>query len=594
MNYKLLKNENDHYVMEHPDGSSFKVAKKGLKSDIVSKIESMAKGYYDGGPVSSMDDQEPVASTMPQAAEPDFQQMVKENPITPQESINKEIAQSKQDLTGRLGAMYAKSGIPSSYDEARLQKEAEEKVLADKESQDLARRNEAFLFNQEQDKQVAEAQAYNERASKYGLPLRTVPGQASTLASTTQPQTQAQDQTQAATVAGEVKAKKPEADIFGQMETAYRTSAKAEQELDALKEQKYAQAKLDLEAANKSYDERVQKYTADANRLQKQIEQNPVDSNKYYKNLTTGGKISAAIGLMVAGIGAGITKTENAALKVINNAIDNDILAQKQNMDQANNLYRENLNRVKDEGVAYNLTKADILGKVELDIKSAASKADSAQQKAALLKNLSEVQMARNSYLQKSALTDVLKLAQTNPQMITPEIAQMLPEEQRARIVPGAGFTYTKEGAQKVREIKANRDDIMGLVDTLENIRKQSGRELTPSEASAKAKAVGQVLIGKFREPVLGPGAMTEGEYDRLKQLIPTDVTAVASLDNNIFARLQVAKDLVNNSYVNRARAEGINFPSAQAQAQQGQIQTRQGIPYQKVPGGWVPLKTGR
>jgi hypothetical protein len=117
---------------------------------------------------------------------------------------------------------------------------------------------------------------------------------------------------------------------------------------------------------------------------------------------------------------------------------------------------------------------------------------------------------------------------------------------------------------------------------------------LTPSQASAKAQAIGQSLIGKLREPVVGPGAMTPDEYKRLQQLIPADVTSVASLDGNILARLQVAKDLVNNSYINRARAEGINFPSAQAQAQQGQIQTRQGIPYQKVPGGWVPLKTGR
>lgn len=590
MNYKLLKNEKDHYVMKHPDGSSFKVAKKGLKADIVNQIESMGQKYFNGG-VTKLEEQEPVSSTMPEQTAPDFQQMVKENPVSPQEAINKQIEQAKQDITGRLGAMYSKSGIPQSYDDARIQREAEEQVLAGKESEALAAKNEGYIAQQQLDKQVAEAQAWNERAAKYGLPLRTVPGQAAELA---------QDQAKASPVtpsgmAPEAKmgaAPKAEIDPFKQYESAYRQTAKAEEELNKSKMASYGQAKIDLDKANQTYTENVARYNKDAEDFKKQIQENPVDAKRYYKNLSTGGKISAAIGLMVAGIGAGLTRTDNAALKVINSAIDADIEAQKQNINQTDNLYKEALGRARNEDVAFNQTKAKILGMVELDIKKAEANASTAQQKAALQKNLADVQIARQAYIQKSALTDVVKLAQQNPQMITPELAQMLPEDQRARIVPGAGFTYTKEGAQKVREIKANRDDVVGLVEQLEAIRKQAGRELTASAASSKAQAIGQILIGKLREPVVGPGAMTEGEYERLQQLIPKDVTQVASLDSNVFARLQTAKDVINNSYVNRARAEGINFPVVQTQ--QGQVQTKNGIPYQKVPGGWVPLKTGR
>ena len=592
MNYKLIKNEKDHYVMKHPDGSSFKVAKKGLKSDIVNQIESMGKGYAFGG-VSKLDEEEPVASTMPEQSAPDFQQMVQDNPVSPQEAINKQINQAKQDITGRLGAMYSKSGIPQSYDDARIQREAEEQVLAGKESEALAAKNEGYLAQQKLDSQVAEAQAWNERAAKYGLPLRTVPGQAAQLA---------QDQAQVAPTpstgmqaeAQMGAAPKAEIDPFKQYESAYRQTAKAEEQLNKSKMASYDQAKIDIDKANQTYTENVARYNKDAEDFKKQIQDNPVDAKRYYKNLSTGGKISAAIGLMVAGIGAGLTRTENAALKVINSAIDADIEAQKQNINQADNLYKEALSRVRNEDVAFNQTKAKILGMVELDIKKAEANASTAQQKAALQKNLADVQMARQAYVQKSALTDVVKLAQQNPQMITPELAQMLPEDQRARIVPGAGFTYTKEGAQKVREIKANRDDVVGLIEQLEAIRKQAGRELTASEASSKAQAIGQILIGKLREPVVGPGAMTEGEYERLQTVIPKDVTQVASFDSNVFARLQTAKDVINNSYMNRARAEGINFPVVQAQQGQVQIQAKTGIPHQKVPGGWIPYKTGR
>jgi len=45
---------------------------------------------------------------------------------------------------------------------------------------------------------------------------------------------------------------------------------------------------------------------------------------------------------------------------------------------------------------------------------------------------------------------------------------------------------------------------------------------------------------------------------------------------------------------MNKAKLQGLDT-SRQAQAGLApQIQTKNGIPYQKVSGGWIPLKTGK
>lgn len=73
MAYKLLKHEKDHYLIEHPDGSSFKVAKSGIGKDLHQRImglrkeDNPEKGYAEGtADVEEEDDTEAPGQAEPE------------------------------------------------------------------------------------------------------------------------------------------------------------------------------------------------------------------------------------------------------------------------------------------------------------------------------------------------------------------------------------------------------------------------------------------------------------------------------------------------------------------------------------------------
>lgn len=60
-----------------------------------------------------------------------------------------------------------------------------------------------------------------------------------------------------------------------------------------------------------------------------EMKEGKINPNAYLENLSTPGKVMTAIGLILGGIGGGLTHQENPALKFINAQIDRDIEAQK-------------------------------------------------------------------------------------------------------------------------------------------------------------------------------------------------------------------------------------------------------------------------
>lgn len=69
-----------------------------------------------------------------------------------------------------------------------------------------------------------------------------------------------------------------------------------------------------------------------------EIQNGVIDPNHYYHNLSTAGKISTAIGLILGGFGAAATGGKNLAVGVLENAIDRDIKGQV-----ATKQYKENM-----------------------------------------------------------------------------------------------------------------------------------------------------------------------------------------------------------------------------------------------------------
>lgn len=88
------------------------------------------------------------------------------------------------------------------------------------------------------------------------------------------------------------------------------------------------------------------------------------------------------------------------------------------------------------------------------------------------------------------------------------------------------------------------------------SINKQFGSSLSPS-ARASAKQSQNLLIGKLREAIVGPGTLSETDRDLLEKAIanPTDFFTLAS-SNEI--KLNKLKESYNNALSAHASALGL------------------------------------
>jgi len=97
--------------------------------------------------------------------------------------------------------------------------------------------------------------------------------------------------------------------------------------------------------------------TAERAALQKDISNFHVDPQRYINNMSTGSKITSAIGLILGGMGAGLTHGPNLAFQYLQNQVDRDIDAQKAELGKKQNLLSHNFQATQDLRQAYDLTR---------------------------------------------------------------------------------------------------------------------------------------------------------------------------------------------------------------------------------------------
>lgn len=109
---------------------------------------------------------------------------------------------------------------------------------------------------------------------------------------------------------------------------------RVEQEKEILQKQQAQQI-----AQDEVQKQKVEKLAQRQKKLEEQIaaedmEMKKIDPNRFWNSKTTGQKIMAGIGMVLAGMGAGAAGGRNTALDIIQGQIDDDIRAQKLNNEQ--------------------------------------------------------------------------------------------------------------------------------------------------------------------------------------------------------------------------------------------------------------------
>lgn len=115
-------------------------------------------------------------------------------------------------------------------------------------------------------------------------------------------------------------------------------------------------------------------YKAKDDALTQAYANNKIDPERYYKNMSTGSRIAAGIGIMLAGAQSGFTG-QNIALNELNKAVDNDIDAQKNDQDKSLNLYRMNQDALRNDQAAHLATQNQLWSGVQAKVLGATAQA---------------------------------------------------------------------------------------------------------------------------------------------------------------------------------------------------------------------------
>lgn len=129
-----------------------------------------------------------------------------------------------------------------------------------------------------------------------------------------------------------------------------------------------AQYQKNMAQEQKAFDlnqQAMAKHQAQYDEMWKEVAAGKIDPQRYMHSKSTGSKIAAAIGIMLSGIGSGLTGQPNMAMQVLNKNIENDIESQKANLGIKQSLLSHNLQAQGNLMSAMNVTRLQMSAMAE-------------------------------------------------------------------------------------------------------------------------------------------------------------------------------------------------------------------------------------
>lgn len=327
---------------------------------------------------------------------------------------------------------------------------------------------------------------------------------------------------------------KQAAEVFGQQGTQEAAAAKAKYEADsglASEQAQIGQQNSQNQSAQLAQRQAMEAQTAQqvqdllqrSKQVADQFANAKVDPQSYWKNMSTQDHITAAASMILSGLGSGLAGQQNLAVKHFDDAVNNDIAAQRFNIEHGKDV-SEQYSKLAQDYQAAGLSRRQALDATDLAIKNKAvtDQANAAfgfggdQAKAAFLKETAPIQakvLTDTQDFVKGVAATKLTQAQTANQYA--EAAQKRAEAaqiplkyqqgQWANQVGGPGGLVGQAASPEVAkayndEVKPAQD-ISSVLDQIDEARKAG---VVPNQADL------QVLAGRLRQSVGGLGDIKE------------------------------------------------------------------------------------
>jgi hypothetical protein len=381
-----------------------------------------------------------------------------------------------------------------------------------------------------------------------------------------------------------------------QQQDAARALGEAQAQRADAQEAAAAQALAQREALAAESAQKMKAAEARRDALREQVLKSEIDPNRLMGSLSTGQKVTAVLGMLLGGIGAGLSHGPSYAMQVIDDAIGRDIRAQEAKKDS---LFRMYADAGHDADSAASLARSDTQTVIAARLEKAALTAGSAEARArigqivgALRADAAKAQQdwiakdftnrnqrnvvqqevdakAADIAAKKQAMglnaagaaqegvrNQIIARAMSGDEVQAAELAA-LPEKLADQMIQTRAGFFTKarnqSAADGVAKVEAQADVIKDALTRYEALRKEhsSGVFGTDRTGKAEAKQIRSSLTGSLKE-LLNLGALSESDYDLLYNQIPdiTDVSfsdagaaSIASLRRDVDSRVQATRN---------------------------------------------------
>ncbi len=345
------------------------------------------------------------------------------------------------------------------------------------------------------------------------------------------------------------------------------------------------QSDLDQQLAQNQadYQALVQKQQADDKRFSDLVASKKLDANRFMNDKNFGQKVAIGLSLALGGVGAGMTGTPNQALEVLNNNINRDIEAQKNDQSKAINLWKMNHESLRDQQAATLQTRNQMLevAKVKMDELMGTAPGPMAMQKAAALRTQIQAEQMQNQFaISRSKMMSNLLNEQNGSGGATGQLSKRDPASMVPYLVSNEMQKPVFQEIQDRQNITANGPTILKAFDQAVKDKGLGSLKINP--ASINALHQGMLPLFKDVDGTVRQAAMDESFHNLTPSMLDSDT--------KVKEKRQALVDWIQSKHAAPiAKGFGIDLDKYQSTAGQvgGEIRKMNGASYQKVDGGW-------
>lgn len=351
------------------------------------------------------------------------------------------------------------------------------------------------------------------------------------------------------------------------------------------------QLKNDLEvekAAQSQKETEIDKMYNDYQKEREQLKQAQaakISDTDFWTSKSDGQKLGLAIALAMSTYGSALAGTENAGLKIITQAIDNNIEAQKFNKEMGQkeldalrsdyidrtNVYLEKLKqKTIDEDRKLKISQFQqelALKKEELNIKQQAEDREQAvlNRQGNISSIIADSIISGQGIDSKTHAIASLGVSDYAKGVGKSAITIKIPDE-KGNKVPRVflGNSVSDVDIPKVKETIVKAQSANKALDELMELSKSMKTKAPTSAQKQRAQTLAIMLTGDLRKTIIGEGALSEAEWTILKDTVKNPGT-IFSIPENIRESLGVIKDKVNLKVANDLSINGYNLPESES-----------------------------